>query len=88
METNTSDINLRAIGRITELLCRAGIRIKNQENELETARKQRIIKIRQKIEMLESRYKALKEKNKNNIRLDDLNMHLSLIKKRLEKIPA
>ncbi|PIU02474.1 MAG: hypothetical protein COT55_03345 [Candidatus Diapherotrites archaeon CG09_land_8_20_14_0_10_32_12] len=88
MENNPSDINLKTIGQVTELLCMAGARIKKQENELETTRKERIIKIKQKIEMLESRYKTLKEKNKGNIKLDDLNMHLSLIKNRLEKIPV
>ena len=86
MENNPSDINLKTIGQVTELLCMAGARIKKQENELETTRKERIIKIKQKIEMLESRYKTLKEKNKGNIKLDDLNMHLSLIKNRLERI--
>jgi len=88
MENNPSDINLKTIGQVTELLCMAGARIKKQENEMETTRKERIIKIKQKIEMLESRYKTLKEKNKGNIKLDDLNMHLSLIKNRLEKIPV
>ena len=88
MENNPSDINLKTIGQITKLLCRAGARIKKQENEMETTRKEIIIKIKQKIEMLESRYKTLKEKNKGNIKLDDLNMHLSLIKNRLEKIPV
>ena len=86
MENNPSDINLKTIGQVTELLCMAGARIKKQENEMETTRKERIIKIKQKIEMLESRYKTLKEKNKGNIKLDDLNMHLSLIKHRLERI--
>ena len=88
MENNLPDINLKTIGQITGFLCRAGARIKKQENELETTKKERIIKIKQKIEMLESRYKILKEKNKGNIKLDDLNMHLSLIKNRLEKIPV
>lgn len=88
MENNLPDINLKTIGQITGLLCRAGARIKKQENELETTKKERIIKIKQKIEMLESRYKMLKEKNKDNLKLDDLNMHLSLIKNRLKKIPV
>ncbi len=88
MENTFSDINLKIISQVTGLLCSAGIRIRQQENEEDTTRKERIIKIKQKIEMLESRYKMLKEKNKNNIKLDDLNMHLSLIKNRLEKILA
>ena len=82
MENNLSDINLRTISKVTELLCMAGARIRKNE----TIKKERIIKIKQKIEMLESKYKVLKEKNKHNIKLDDLNMHLSLIKNRLEKI--
>ena len=88
MENNLPDINLKTIGQITGLLCRAGTRIRQQENQEEITRKERIIKIKQKIEMLESRYKLLKEQNKHNIKLDDLNMHLSLIKNRLEKILA
>ena len=82
MENNLPDINLRTISKVTELLCMAGARIRKNE----TIKKERIIKIKQKIEMLESKYKVLKEKNKHNIKLDDLNMHLSLIKNRLEKI--
>ncbi len=88
MENNPYDINLKAIGQLTGLLCRAGTRIRQQDNEKEITRKERIIRIKQKIELLESKYKSLKEKNKHNIKLDDLNMHLSLIKKRLEKILA
>ena len=86
MENNLPDINLRTISKVTELLCMAGARIRQQENEEEIIKKERITKIKQKIEMLESTYKVLKEKNKHNIKLDDLNMHLSLIKNRLEKI--
>lgn len=86
MENTFSDINLKIISQVTGLLCRAGIRIRQQENEKEIIKKERITMIKQKIEMLESKYKVLKEKNKNNIKLDDLNMHLSLIKNRLEKI--
>ena len=86
MENNIPDINLRTISKVTGLLCRAGNRIRQQENGEEAERKERIIKIKQKIEMLESKYKVLKEKNKHNIKLDDLNIHLSSIKSRLEKI--
>ena len=82
MENTFSDINLNTINNLTQLLLKAGARI----NGLETTKKERIIKIKKKIEMLESRYKILKEKNKGNIKLDDLNMHLSLIKNRLEGI--
>ena len=84
MENTFSDINLNTINNLTQLLLKAGARI----NSLETTKKERIINIKQKIELLESRYKILKEKNKGNIKLDDLNMHLSLIKNRLEKIPV
>ena len=86
MENNLPNINLRTISKVTELLCMAGSRVRQQENEEEIIKKERITKIKQKIEMLESTYKVLKEKNKHNIKLDDLNMHLSLIKNRLEKI--
>ncbi len=86
MENNPLDINLKTISKVTGLLCRAGARIRQQENEGESERKERITKIKQKIEILESQYKMLKEKNKHNIKLNDLNMHLSLIKNRLEKI--
>ena len=82
MENTFSDINLNTINNLTQLLLKAGARI----NSLETTKKERIIDIKQKIELLESRYKILKEKNKGNIKLDDLNMHLSLIKHRLERI--
>ena len=82
MENIFSDINLNTINNLTQLLLKAGARI----NRLKTTKKERISKIKQKIEMLESRYKILKEKNKDNIKLDDLNMHLSLIKNRLEGI--
>ncbi|MBU3942256.1 MAG: hypothetical protein KKF74_05065 [Nanoarchaeota archaeon] len=82
MENTFSDINLKTISNLTQLLLKAGARI----NKLETTKKERIIKIKQKIELLESRYKILKEKNKGNIKLDDLNMHLSLIKNRLGRI--
>ncbi len=82
MENTFSDINLNTINNLTQLLLKAGARI----NSLETTKKERIINIKQKIELLESRYKILKEKNKGNIKLDDLNMHLSLIKHRLERI--
>ncbi|HHI04018.1 MAG TPA: hypothetical protein ENL45_00555 [Candidatus Woesearchaeota archaeon] len=88
MENNFPDINLRAISQFTELLYRAGIKIRQQDNEREIISKERIIRIKEKIDMLESKYKILKEKNKDNIKLDDLNMHLSLIKNRLEKILA
>ena len=88
MENNFPDINLRAISQFTELLYRAGIKIRQQDNEREIIGKERIIRIKEKIDMLESKYKILKEKNKDNIKLDDLNMHLSLIKNRLEKILA
>ena len=86
MENTFSDINLKTISQVTGLLCRAGTRIRQQENEEGIIKKERIIKIKQKIEMLESEYKVLKEKNKHNIKLDNLNMHLNLIKNRLEKI--
>ncbi|MBU1204586.1 MAG: hypothetical protein KKA61_01425 [Nanoarchaeota archaeon] len=86
MENTFPDINLKTISQVTGLLCRAGTRIRQQENEEETVKKERIIKIKQKLEILESKYKVLKEKNKHNIKLDDLNIHLSLIKNRLEKI--
>lgn len=86
MENTFSDINLKTISQVTGLLCRAGNRIRQQENEREIIKKERIIMIKKKIEVLESKYKVLKEKNKDNIKLDDLNMHLSLIKNRLEKI--
>lgn len=82
MENIFSDINLNTINNLTQLLLKAGARI----NGLETTKKERINKIKQKIELLESRYKLLKEKNKGNIKLDELNMHLSLIKNRLERI--
>jgi len=82
MENNLSDINLKTISQVTELLCMAGARI----GQKEIIKKERVVMIKKKIEMLESRYKILKEKNKHNIKLDDLNMHLSLIKNRLEKI--
>jgi len=88
MENNFPDINLRAISQFTELLYRAGIKIRQQDNEREIIGKERIIRIKEKIDMLESRYKLLKEQNMDNIKLDDLNMHLSLIKNRLEKILA
>jgi len=82
MENIFSDINLNTINNLTQLLLKAGARI----NGLETTKKERVSKIKQKIELLESKYKILKEKNKGNIKLDDFNMHLSLIKNRLERI--
>ena len=84
MESTFPDINLKTISQVTGLLCRAGNKIRQKE----LIKKERIIMIKKKIEILESKYKTLKEKNKHNIKLDDLNMHLSLIKNRLEKILA
>jgi len=88
MENNPSDINLKTINQVTGLLCRAGARIRQEENEKEVIKKEGVAVIEKKVDMLESRYKLLKEKNKDNIKLDDLNMHLSSIKNRLEKILA
>jgi len=82
MENNHPNINLKIISKVTGLLCRAGARIRQKE----IIKKERITIIKKKIEMLESKYKMLKEKNKHNLKLDDLNMHLSLIKNRLERI--
>ncbi len=82
MENNLPNINLKTISKVTGLLCRAGARIRKKE----IIKKERITIIKKKIEMLESEYKVLKEKNKHNIKLDDINMHLSLIKNRLERI--
>lgn len=79
------DINLQLLNRLTRLLCKAGNEIKEERNK-EILNIKTIIRIKQKIKMLESKYKMLKEKNKNNIQLDNLNMHLNLIKNRLERI--
>ncbi len=86
MESHNIDFNISAIQKMTKLLLNAGIRIKENKENKEYLKIKRISTIKQKISLLESTYTKLKKENKDDVRLDNLKIHLNLIKNKLEEI--
>lgn len=86
MECSEVDFNLPAIKKMTKLLLSAGIRIKENKENKEHLKIKRISMIKQKINLLESTYARLKKENKDDVRLDNLKIHLNLIKNKLQEI--
>ncbi|MDD5086668.1 MAG: hypothetical protein PHV16_02855 [Candidatus Nanoarchaeia archaeon] len=86
MENQNPDFNLNAIKNVTKLLLMSGFKIKSDKNSQEQLKTRRISMIKQKIDLLESTYVRLKKENKDDVRLDNLKIHLNLIKNKLEEI--
>ena len=79
------DINLPVLNKVTMLLCSASNEIKRGKNK-EILNIKTIIKIKQKIKMLELRYNLLKKWGKGDTQLELLKQKFDVIKHKMRKI--
>jgi len=86
MEPENPDFNLSAIKQVTRLLLAAGVKSKEKDENQGRLETERFRNLMQKIEALESRYESLKGENRDNVKLDNIKMHLNLIKNKLEEL--
>ena len=79
------DINLPVLNKVTRLLCRASSEIKQGKSK-EISNIKTIIRIKQKIKMLEVRYDLLKKWGKGDTQLELLKQKFDVIKHKMRKI--
>lgn len=79
------DINLPVLNKVTRLLCRASSEIKEGKNK-EILNIKTIIRIKQKIKMIELRYDLLKKWGKGDPQLELLKQKFDVIKHKMRKI--
>lgn len=85
MVIQPTDINLPVLNKVTRLLCRASNEIKQGKNK-EISNIKTIIRIKQKIKMLELRYDLLKKWGKGDTKLELLKQKFDVIKHKMRKI--
>ncbi len=79
------DINLPVLNKVTGLLCSASNEIKQGKNK-EILNIKTIIRIKQKIKMLELRYDLLKKWGKGDTQLELIKQKFDVIKHKMRKI--
>jgi uncharacterized protein HemX len=86
MQSQNIDFNLSAIKKMTKVLLISGSRIRQKKENQGELKTKKLKNIMEKIEMLELKYRTLKRKNRNDLKMDNIKIHLNLIKNKLKEI--